>query len=187
MLAARCLCCNLVHDDTRHARLCPRGGAQMAQHQPLMHTMPRVFKRISIAYIVDDGSPFLANHDLRMYISALSSSSVCCPLLFLLKVKTFVMIRSNDFYDIFCVLPHKHLPYPKQMLYIYLVQYRSLPVEMVPNQVMGEMVLDGDGQFIPAGIDGFHTLSLLLASRVAHNRATEDNHTHAGKERHNII
>ena len=39
-------------------------------------------------------------------------------------------------------------------------------VETVPNQVMGEMVLDGGGQFIPAGIDGFHTLSLLLASLV---------------------
>ena len=43
------------------------------------------------------------------------------------------------------------------------------------------MVLDGGGQFIPAGIDGFHTLSLLLASLVAHNRATEDTHTHTGK------
>ena len=33
-------------------------------------------------------------------------------------------------------------------------------VEMAPNQVMGEMVLDGGGHFIPAGIDGVHTLSL---------------------------
>ena len=32
-------------------------------------------------------------------------------------------------------------------------------VEMVPNQVMGEVVLDGGGHFISAGIDGFHTLS----------------------------
>ena len=54
-------------------------------------------------------------------------------------------------------------------------------VEMVPNQVMGEMVLDGGGKFIPAGIDGLHTLSLLLASLVAHDRATEDNHTHRKK------
>ena len=50
-------------------------------------------------------------------------------------------------------------------------------VEMVPNQMMGEMVLDGGGYFIPAGIVGFHTLSLLLASLVAHGRATEDTHT----------
>ena len=55
-------------------------------------------------------------------------------------------------------------------------------VEMVPNQVMSKMVLDGGGYFIPAGIDGFHTLSLLLASLVAHDRATEDTHTHTGKE-----
>ena len=40
------------------------------------------------------------------------------------------------------------------------------------------MVLDGDGRFIPAGIVGLHTLSLLLASLVAHDRATEENHTH---------
>ena len=51
---------------------------------------------------------------------------------------------------------------------------------MVPNQVRGEMVLDGGGHFIPAGIDGFHTLSLLLASLVAHARATEDTHIHTG-------
>ena len=43
------------------------------------------------------------------------------------------------------------------------------------------MVFDGGGQFIPAGIDGFHT-SLLLASLTAHARATEDIHRHIGKE-----
>ena len=40
------------------------------------------------------------------------------------------------------------------------------------------MVSDGGGRFIPAGIVGFHTLSLLLASLVAHDRTTEDSHTH---------
>ena len=40
------------------------------------------------------------------------------------------------------------------------------------------MVSDGGGWFIPTGIVGLHTLSLLLASLVAHDRATEDNHTH---------
>ena len=54
---------------------------------------------------------------------------------------------------------------------------------MVPNQVMGEMVLDRGGQFIPAGIVGLHTLSLSLASLLAHDRAKEDAHTHTGKER----
>ena len=55
-------------------------------------------------------------------------------------------------------------------------------VEMVPNQVMGEMVLDRGGRFIPAGIFSFHTLSLLLASLVAHDRATVDTHAHTGKK-----
>ena len=43
---------------------------------------------------------------------------------------------------------------------------------MVPNQVIGEMVLDEGGRFSPAGIVGVHTLSILLSSRVAHDRAT---------------
>ena len=55
-------------------------------------------------------------------------------------------------------------------------------VEMVPNQVIGEMVSDGGGHFIPAGIFGLHTLSLLLASLVAYDRAKEDTHTHTEKE-----
>ena len=55
-------------------------------------------------------------------------------------------------------------------------------IEMVPIQAMGEMVLDGGGRFNPAGIDGFLTLSLLLAFLVAHDRATEDNHTRTEKE-----
>ena len=36
---------------------------------------------------------------------------------------------------------------------------------MIPNQVMGEMVLDGGGHFIPAGIFGLHTLYLLLKKK----------------------
>ena len=42
---------------------------------------------------------------------------------------------------------------------------------MVPNQVIGEVVLDGGGRFSPAGIVGVHTLSLLLPSQAAHDRA----------------
>ena len=41
---------------------------------------------------------------------------------------------------------------------------------MVPNQVIGEVVLDGGGRFSPAGIVGVHTLSLLLSSQAAHDR-----------------
>ena len=36
----------------------------------------------------------------------------------------------------------------------------SASVEMASNQVIGKMVLDGSGHFIPAGIFGLRTLSL---------------------------
>ena len=58
------------------------------------------------------------------------------------------------------------------------VQRSKGSVEMAPNQVMGEMVLDGSGHFIPAGVFGLHALSLLLTSLVAHDLATEDTHKH---------
>ena len=54
--------------------------------------------------------------------------------------------------------------------------------------MIGEMVLDGGGHFIPASIFGVHTLSLLLTSLVAHDRAKEDTHKHhTGKEHKNTI
>ena len=59
-------------------------------------------------------------------------------------------------------------------------------VEMAPNQVMGEVVLDGGGYFIPAGIFDLHTLCFLLSSWVAHDRAKEDTHKHTRKE-HQIL
>ena len=45
-------------------------------------------------------------------------------------------------------------------------------LSMVPNQMIGEVVLDGGGHFSPAGIVGVHTLSLLLSSQAAHDRTT---------------
>ena len=45
------------------------------------------------------------------------------------------------------------------------------------TRVTYEVVLDGGGRLIPAYIVGLHTLPLLLASLVAHDRATGDNHT----------
>ena len=51
-----------------------------------------------------------------------------------------------------------------------------IPVELAPNRVMGEMVLDGGGHFIPAGIFGLYTSSLLLSFQAAHDRATEVTH-----------
>ena len=44
-------------------------------------------------------------------------------------------------------------------------------LSMVPNQVIGELVLDGGGNFSPAGIVGVHSLSLLLSFQAAHDRA----------------
>ena len=44
-------------------------------------------------------------------------------------------------------------------------------LSMVPNHVIGEVVLDGGGRFSPAGIVGVPTLSLLLSSQAAHDRA----------------
>ena len=64
-------------------------------------------------------------------------------------------------------------------LSVGLLGIHSLSVlSMVPNQVIGEVVLDGGGHFIPAGIFGVRTLSLLLSSQAAHGRATVDSHTH---------
>ena len=53
---------------------------------------------------------------------------------------------------------------------------------MAPNQVIGDMVLDGSGYFIPAGVFGLHTLSSLLAPLVAHDRAKVDTRTHTEKK-----
>ena len=72
-LAARGSCCSIIHADTHHARLCPRVGAQVAQHQPLINTLPDVFKRLSLAHSVEDGAPFLPDRDLRMSTVVLTS------------------------------------------------------------------------------------------------------------------
>ena len=41
---------------------------------------------------------------------------------------------------------------------------------------MSEVFLDGGGRFSPAGIVDVHTLSLLLSSQAAHDRAAVDSH-----------
>ena len=45
-VAVRCLGCDATDVDTRHARICPRAGAQVNQHQPLLHAIFRTFKRL---------------------------------------------------------------------------------------------------------------------------------------------
>ena len=67
-LAARCPCCEATDVNTRHARICHRSGAQVSQHQPLVHALFRTFKRLSIRHQVESGAPFNADRNLRMEI-----------------------------------------------------------------------------------------------------------------------
>ena len=67
-MAVRCFCCNAVGVDTRHARICPRSGAQVNQHQPLLHEISRTLKRLEISHQVESGEPFSAERNLRMDI-----------------------------------------------------------------------------------------------------------------------
>ena len=66
-LAARCPCCEATDANTRHARTCYRAGAQVNQHQPLVHALSRTFK-LSIHHQVESGAPFNADGNLRMDI-----------------------------------------------------------------------------------------------------------------------
>ena len=65
LLAARCPCCGEAKVNTRHARLCHRSGAQMNQHQPLVHAFSRTLKSMSIRRQVESGAPFHANRDVN--------------------------------------------------------------------------------------------------------------------------
>ena len=61
-VAVRCPCCNAINVDTRHARICPRAGAQVNQHQPLLHAISRTLKRLGIPHQVESGEPFTAEN-----------------------------------------------------------------------------------------------------------------------------
>ena len=65
-LAATCPDCGAAYSNARQANLCPRAGAQVNQHQPLIRTTSLFRKRISICHQVESGSPFDADRDLRM-------------------------------------------------------------------------------------------------------------------------
>ena len=67
-LAVRCLCCNARNVDTRHARICPRAGAQVNRHQPLRHAISRILNRLGVQHQVESGEPFTAERNLRMDI-----------------------------------------------------------------------------------------------------------------------
>ena len=67
-LAAGCPCCGEAEVTSRHARLCHRSGAQVNQHQPLVHVLSRTLKSMSIRHQVESGALFHADRDLRMDI-----------------------------------------------------------------------------------------------------------------------
>ena len=67
-LAARCPCCGEAEVNTRHARLCHPAGAQVNQHQPLMHALSRTLKSMSVRHQEESGAQFHADRDLRMDI-----------------------------------------------------------------------------------------------------------------------
>ena len=54
-VAVRYPCCDAVSVDTRHARICPRAGEQVNQHQPLLHVTSRTLKRLGIPHQVESG------------------------------------------------------------------------------------------------------------------------------------
>ena len=67
-LAARCPCCGEADVSTRYVRQCHRSGAQVNQHQPLVHALSRTLESMSIRHQVKSRAPFHADRDLRMYI-----------------------------------------------------------------------------------------------------------------------
>ena len=67
-LAARCPCCGEAKGNTRHERLCHRSGAQVNQHQALVHALFRTRKSMSIRHQLESGAPFHADRDSRMDI-----------------------------------------------------------------------------------------------------------------------
>ena len=64
-VAARCPCCNAINVDIRHARICSRAGAQVNQHQPLLHAISRTLKLLGISHQVESGEQFTAERNLR--------------------------------------------------------------------------------------------------------------------------
>ena len=67
-VAVRYPSCDAVGVDTRHARICPRAGAQVNQHQPLLDAISRSLKRHGAPHQAESGEPFTADRNLRMDI-----------------------------------------------------------------------------------------------------------------------
>ena len=69
-VAVRWPCCDAVNVDTRHARTCPGAGAQVNQHQPLLHLISRTLKRLGVPHHLHGGQESADGHrrDLLMDI-----------------------------------------------------------------------------------------------------------------------
>ena len=78
-IATSCPCCGAENADTWHARLCHRSGSQVNQHQPLVHTLAKLLKRVRVPREVEDGSPFTTDKDLRMDIVILPGGLANAP------------------------------------------------------------------------------------------------------------
>lgn len=69
LLAVICLYYSTARTDTLHTRIFIRTSAIVAQYEAVMHTVPRVLKRLSNARSVEHGRPFLADRKLRTDIA----------------------------------------------------------------------------------------------------------------------
>lgn len=53
-VTTRCQCCSFRDADALHARIRPRPGAQVKQHQPLVYATSRIHTRLGIQQAVED-------------------------------------------------------------------------------------------------------------------------------------
>lgn len=64
-MATICVSYGAMDVIARHARICPRAGIQVKQHQPLFHALAALFKRPGRKTTVEDGDAFTTNRDYR--------------------------------------------------------------------------------------------------------------------------
>ena len=67
-VAVRCPSGDTVDVDTGHARIFIRAGAQLNQHQPLLHAISRTLERLGVLHQLERGEPFTADRNLWMNI-----------------------------------------------------------------------------------------------------------------------
>ena len=67
-MVVRYPCCDAIDADTRIALICPIAGAQVNQHQPLLHAISRTLKRLGVPHQLESVEPVTADKNLRMDI-----------------------------------------------------------------------------------------------------------------------